>query len=109
MRLKADLLNELWQDNLEKTDDPVEMVLMIPPELEETLDARRILTSDIRKVIHHAEQTGEILYRPETGHRLAAFKPYNTTFWVEYSMSGSRFVLHNAYSHRMEISGKGAP
>ena len=109
MRLKADISNELWGDNRETINDDVDMVLVIPPEVEKILEDRRILTSDIQRVIHYAEQTGEILYHPETGHSLAAFKPYNTTFWVEYSMTGSRFVLHNAYSHRMEVSGKGAP
>ena len=109
MRLKVDISNEFWGDNLETTVDHADMVLVISPEVEEILEDRRILTSDIQRVIHHAKQTGEVLYHSETGHSLAAFKPYNTTFWVEYSVSGSRFVLHNAYSHRMEISGKGAP
>lgn len=83
--------------------------LNISPEVQQILEERRILVSDIQKVIQHAEITGEILCHPETGHFLAAFKPYKATFWVEYSVAGSSFTLHNAYSHRMEVAGKGQP
>lgn len=109
IRLKQDLLNELWQEGVRKMDDHEKIVLNIPPEVQQILEDRRILISDIRKVIHHAETTGENLFHPATGRTLAAFKPYNVTFWVTYSISGSGFTLHNAYSHRMEVSGKGQP
>ena len=109
IRLKEELLNELWQEGFRKMDDHEKIVLNIPPEVQQILEERRILISDIRKVIHHAETTGETLFHPATGHAMAAFMPYKTTFWVEYSVSGSGFTLHNAYSHRMEVAGKGQP
>jgi hypothetical protein len=109
IRLKEELLEELWQEGSGKMDNPEKMELNIPPEVRQILDERRILISDIQKVIHHAESTGETLVHPETGHILAAFKPYKVTFWVEYSKSGGGFTLHNAYSHRMEVAGKGQP
>jgi hypothetical protein len=62
----------------------------------ERLDRRRILVEDVQKVIHHAEETGDHLVHPGTGHRKASFKPYKTTFWVEYTASGDRYEVHNA-------------
>ena len=109
IRLKDELLNELWQESFRKMDDHEKMVLNISPEVQQILEDRRILIPDIQKVIHHAESTGETLFHPVTGHTMAAFKPYKATFWVEYSLSGSGFTLHNAYSHRMEVAGKGQP
>ncbi|MFH0994674.1 MAG: 4Fe-4S dicluster domain-containing protein [Pseudomonadota bacterium] len=109
IRLKEELLNELWQEGFRKMDDPEKIVLNISPEVLQILEERRILISDIQKVIHHAESAGETLFHPATGHFKAAFKPYRATFWVEYSVPGSGFNLHNAYSHRMEIAGKGQP
>ena len=109
IRLKEELLKELWQEGSGKMEDPEKIVLNIPPEVRQILEERRILVSDIQKVIQHAESTGETLVHPETGHVMAAFKPYKATFWAEYSKSGSGFTLHNAYSHRMEVAGKGQP
>jgi glutamate synthase (NADPH/NADH) small chain len=109
IRLKEELLNELWREGFRKMDDHEKIVLNISPEVQQILEDRRILVSDIQKVIHHAESTGETLFHPATGHTMAAFKPYKVTFWVEYSVSGSGFTLHNAYSHRMEVAGKGQP
>jgi len=107
IRLKEELLNELWQEGFRKMDDHEKIVLNISPEVQQILEERRILMLDIQKVIHHAESTGETLFHPATGHTMAAFKPYKATFWVEYSVSGSGFTIHNAYSHRMEVAGKG--
>jgi glutamate synthase (NADPH/NADH) small chain len=109
IRLKEELLDELWQEGSIKMEDHEKIDLNIPPKVRQILEERRILISDIQKVIHHAETTGETFIHPETGHTLAAFMPYKTTFWVEYSVSGAGFTLHNAYSHRMEVAGKGQP
>lgn len=109
IRLKDELLNELWQEGFRIMDDHEKIVLSISAEVQQILEDRRILISDIQQVIHHAENTGETLYHPETGRSMAAFKPYKATFWVEYSLSGNSFTLHNAYSHRMEVSGNGQP
>ena len=78
-----------------------ELGLFISAEVEGRLEARRILTDDVRQVIAHAERTGEKLCHPITGHYLASFRPRTATFWVEYSPEGLGFRIHNAYAHRM--------
>lgn len=86
-------------------EDHRKIVLHTTPEVQALLEERRILIEDLQKVIHHAETTGSRLVHPKTGHFKASFKPYKVTFWVEYSPSGDGYIVHNAYSHRMEVSG----
>jgi Fe-S oxidoreductase len=104
-RLKDTLLNELWGEECAKMEDHRKIVLHVAREVQALLEERRILIEDLQKVIHHAETTGAKLIHPKTGHFKASFKPYKVTFWVEYSPSGDGCIVHNAYSHRMEVSG----
>ena len=50
-----------------------------------------------------AEQGGQKLTHPKTGHSLAFFRPYKAVFWVEYTPSDQGYQVHKAYSHRMEV------
>ena len=43
----------------------------------------------------------------ESGHRLGAWRPRNVTFWVEYTEDGGRWLLHDAWCHRMRVPGSG--
>ncbi len=102
-RLKARLLRELWGEAVEEEGAPVQ--LDVSPEVRALLERRMILLEDVRKVIEHAERTGDRLEDPQTGRRLASHRPVEVTYWVEYSAAqgGAGFVVHNAYSHRMQV------
>jgi len=104
-RLKDGLLNELWGEGGEEMEKHRKIVLHVAPEVQNLLEERRILIEDLQKVIRHAETTGGKLVHPKTGHFKASFKPYKVTFWVEYSPSDDGYIVHNAYTHRMEVSG----
>ncbi|MBU2551881.1 MAG: 4Fe-4S dicluster domain-containing protein [Proteobacteria bacterium] len=106
-RLKARLLREIWKEDFERMEAHQKIRLAIAPEVLEVLDRRRILIEDVRKVIHHAETSGDRLLHPETGRYKASFKPYQATFWVEYSLRDGGYEVHNAYAHRMEVVGGG--
>ena len=82
--------------------------LSISDAVQQLLEDRRILLEDLRKVIHHAETTGQKLIQKSTGHFKASYTPYKATFWVEYSPGENGFIVHNAYSHRMEVIGRRA-
>ncbi|MCE5286230.1 MAG: (Fe-S)-binding protein, partial [Pelosinus sp.] len=101
-KLKTMLLEELWGEQVMKE---TEIKLIISKELMSILEERMILADDIRKVIAHAEATGDKLKDTETGHYIAYYKPVRVTYWVEYSPNEDGFLVHNAYSHRLEISG----
>ena len=104
-RLKDALLNELWGEGREDMESHRKIALQIAPEVQNLLEERRILIEDLQKAIHHAETTGRKLVHSKTGHFKASFKPYKVTFWIEYSTSDEGYVVHNAYAHRMEVSG----
>ncbi|OFX25258.1 MAG: amine oxidase [Anaeromyxobacter sp. RBG_16_69_14] len=101
-RLKRRLLAEVWGEQV--TDERRPMNLIISPEVTQLMEERMILAEDVEKVIGHAEATGDKIEDKESGHLLASHRPVSVTYWVEYSVEPSGFVVHNAYSHRMEIS-----
>ena len=104
-RLRAGLLQSLWNEVPEKMNAHQSIKLKISPELVDRLDSRRILVEDLQRVIQHAESSGERLFHPPSGHYKAAFAPYKVTFWIEYSPAADGYVVHNAYAHRMEVLG----
>ena len=106
-RLKETLLNELWSEASPAMQEQQKIGLYISDEVQQVLEDRRILLEDLRKVIHHAETTGQKLIQESTGHFKASYTPYKATFWVEYSPGENGFIVHNAYSHRMEVMGGG--
>jgi hypothetical protein len=84
--------------------DSEEIRLSISDELRKVLESRKILDSDIRQVIEFAERTQTKLLNRQNGHFLAHHNPAVTvTFWVEYTVADGEFIIHKAYSHRMEV------
>lgn len=102
-RLRNSLLQDVWGEPVEEQQSAVKV--MIPDSVQQILEDRMILVSDIVQVINHAEKTGRKLKSQDTGHYLAYFQPASVTYWVEYSPAGEGYTVHNAYSHRIEISG----
>ncbi len=100
-RLKARLLRELWGEPAAGEDDP--MNLIVSPEVQALMEKRMILLEDVERVIAHAEASGEKIEDRATGHFIASHRPVNVTYWVEYSVNASGFVIHNSYGHRMEV------
>ncbi|NPV92486.1 MAG: FAD-dependent oxidoreductase [Firmicutes bacterium] len=106
VRLKKKMLAELWGEaTMEKEKSWEAVKLDIPDQVRELLEQRLILVEDVQKVIEYAEATGCKLRDRDSGNFLACHKPGYVTYWVEYSPRGEAFVLHNAYSHRMEVEG----
>jgi hypothetical protein len=103
-RLKTTLLREVWGERVAETQSAVKLI--IPDDVKRIMEGRRILVDDVLKVIAWAESSGHKFKDTESGHYVAYFKPVSVTYWVEYSPQGDRFLVHNAYSHRLEISGQ---
>jgi len=110
VRLRNALLKELWGEPTLGREENFEMIgLRISDELRELLEARQILDSDIQQVIDFAQSSGIRLFNRGTGRYLAHHKPAAVTYWVEYTPSEGEFIIHNAYSHRMEITEEVKP
>ncbi len=104
-RLRTTMLSTFWQEE-GKSMQPYETItLVIAPDVREILEKRRILDEDLKQVIHEAESSGGSLVHPQSGHLKACSRRYQATIWVEYSASSEGFVIHNAYSHRMTVTG----
>ncbi len=101
--LKERLLTRLWREGGPAVEPWQSIELYIAEEVQARLDARRILTEDLQRVIYHAEETGEKLCHSISGRFLASYRPRAVTFWVEYSPREEGFEIHNAYGHRMTL------
>lgn len=101
--LARKLLKELWGESLADEPAHLSVELKIAPELAATLEKKYILTEDLQRVIHWAEETGNKLYMPGTSHFIAHLRPSIITFWVEYAPHDGTYEVFNAYSHRMKI------
>ncbi|WP_419659055.1 4Fe-4S ferredoxin iron-sulfur binding domain protein [Desulfosarcina variabilis str. Montpellier] len=105
-QLKSDLLRELWNETVDDSGEPDPAIrLVIAPEVAEILQSRRILEENLRRVIHHAETGGIRFCNGETGQFLGMQRLGHATFWVVYTPAVDGYVVHNAYSHRMEVVG----
>ena len=62
-----------------------------------------ILEQEVRRTIDHAEEKGDWIEEVKSGRRLASLRVGCVTYWVEYSAGDDEFVVHDAYSHRMEV------
>ena len=102
-RLKESLLKDLWGEKSGEETGMETLKLSISDEVRQVMEDRMILVEDILKTVDHAEKSGMKLSSPRTGHFLAHHRPAGVTYWVEYSSRGDELVIHNAYSHRMEI------
>ncbi len=103
VRLKNQMLKEWWGETTAGPQGFETLRLKISEEVQQRMEERLILAEDVQQVIEAAERTGYKLLKQGTDHFLAHFRPAGFTYWVEYTSSGDEFVIHNAYSHRMEI------
>ncbi len=101
-RLKTALLREIWGEDVE--DRQYDVKLIIPESVRRVMEDSLILSEDVAGVIARAESTGNRLKNAETGHYLAYLQPLKVTYWVEYTPQEDGFLVHNAYSHRLEIT-----
>jgi NADPH-dependent glutamate synthase beta subunit-like oxidoreductase len=103
-RLKEKLLKELWSETMPEQAAFESFRLTLPDDVQNQVEDRLILVEDMQKVVEHAERTGKRMFNQSTQHYLAYFKPASVTYWVEYTLQADgSFLIHKAYSHRMEV------
>jgi hypothetical protein len=76
------------------------MKLDITEGLRNAMEAIHILEEDVRRVIDHAEKTGQKLYENGSNRFLGKLRINEVYFYAEYSPIEGGFRLHEAYSHR---------
>ena len=81
------------------------MKLEISAEIQSYMEVRHILEDDLKRVIDHAEKTGEKLYQPDSSIFLSKLRVKEVYFYAEYSPSAGGYKIYGAYSHRFLIEG----
>lgn len=106
IKLQESLLKTLWKEQQPHSREPYEGIVITPtPEAVLAMEERRILTTDIQKVLYHAKTSGSFFVHSETGHFLASYRPVLVTYWVEFTQKDTQYLIHNVWSHRMHIKG----
>ena len=67
------------------------------------MDDRMILTDDVSAVLNAFRETGVAVLDGETGLMIARRRIGNATFWVKFTESEDGYMVHSAYSHRMQV------
>jgi ATP:corrinoid adenosyltransferase len=102
-QLKADMLEEFWNEKSGSVFSPYDS-LIISDELSAKMTGNYIVSDDILKAIQNTEESGRVVYNPDTNIRIAHLRVGDRTFWAMYvkNANGS-YELKNAYSHRLNI------
>ncbi len=106
IRLKERLLAEVWKEPAASFKAAFEAIpVAFTDTAERRMEERRILASDIQKVLRHVEETGRRFVHAATGHFLASHQSAVVTYWVEYEVTPAGYLVHNTWSHRLRIMG----
>lgn len=107
------MLQKLWGEEPKRDPRMEDMALNIAEDVAALMEERRILRTDVKAVLLHAESRGGLFYNPSTGRTLACLRPRQVTFWVEYKKEDDgSYSIFDAYCHRMVVPGvpgEGAP
>jgi glutamate synthase (NADPH/NADH) small chain len=101
--LKKKLLKNLWGEEMSEITENNKLNIVLSEEMVNKMEDRLILVEDLEKVLDYAENTKSKFIDSDNGHYIAHRKLGHVTYWVEYEVEGDQYIIHNTYSHRMEI------
>ena len=102
LSLRNELLKEVWNEEVEAVD--LGFTVEYTPGAEEMMDDRMILKTDVIRVLQNLKETGEAVLDGETGLCVTRARLGNVTFWVKYTETETGYLVHRAYSHRMNVT-----
>ena len=102
LNLKNELLQEVWNEEVEAVD--LGFTIEYTPEAVTMMDDRMILKTDVIRVLQNLKETGEAILDGETGLCVTRARLGNVTFWVKYTETETGYLVHRAYSHRMNVT-----
>ncbi len=100
--LREQLLREVWNEEVAAVD--YGFTIEYTPEAGAMMDDRMILKSDVLQVLLKLRETGEAVLDGDTGLRVTRARLGNVTFWVKYTETDGGYLVHRAYSHRMNVT-----
>lgn len=106
--LKTELLKEIWGVDVKRVEEDYERInLSLPAAVQEKMDKELIFLDNVKKVIHHAETTGNKLFDTNTKLFIAYLQQGIITYWVHYLPGTGCYEVAKVYSHRIQIEGGG--
>ena len=102
LSLKNELRKEVWNEEVEAVD--LGFTIEYTPEAEVMMDDRMILKTDVIRVMQSLRETGEAILDEEAGLIVTRARLGNVTFWVKYTETETGYLVHRAYSHRMNVT-----
>lgn len=102
LSLKNELRKEVWNEEVEAVD--LGFTIAYTPEAETMMDDRMILKTDVIRVLQNLKETGEAILDGDTGLCVTRARLGNVTFWVKYTETENGYLIHRAYSHRMNVT-----
>lgn len=100
LTLKRSLLCELWGE--ESMEEKLDYELNYTEDARRMMDERMILTDDVIAVLEDYRASGEAI-QDEDGLLVARRRVGNATFWVKFSPADGGYLVHRAWSHRMNV------
>lgn len=100
LRLRERLLKDIWK---EETQMDTKLPIIYGEGVEELMDDRMILKSDVEAVLKAYKESGEAVEDQEKGWLITNCRIGNVTFWVKFTQTEEAFMVHGAYSHRMTV------
>ena len=100
LTLKNELMQEIWLE--EAMEDKLDYSLTYTDEARIMMDDRMILTDDVITVLNAFRENSEAI-EDEDGLLVARSRVGNATFWVKFSLTEDGYLVHRAWSHRMNV------
>ena len=101
LSLRNELLKEIWKEEVDEVD--LGFTIEYTPEAIAMMDDRMILKTDVIRVLQNLKETGEAIFDGDSGLCVTRARLGNVTFWVKYTETETGFMVHRAYSHRMNV------
>ncbi|MDD3141010.1 MAG: heterodisulfide reductase-related iron-sulfur binding cluster [Lachnospiraceae bacterium] len=100
--LKQTILQELWGE--ETKCKTYEFKICVDKDVQEIIEARMILESDIMEIIQQARISNNVIKEKHTGRSITSLRIGNVTFWLKYKeIESDIYSIFSAYSHRMTV------
>jgi len=101
LSLRNELLKEIWKEEVDEVD--LGFTIDYTPEAIAMMDDRMILKTDVIRVLQNLKETGEAIFDGDSGLCVTRARLGNVTFWVKYTETETGYLVHRAYSHRMNV------
>ena len=101
LSLRNELLKEVWKEEVEEVE--LGFTIDYTPEAIAMMDDRMILKTDVIRVLQNLKENGEAIFDGDSGLCVTRARLGNVTFWVKYTETETGYLVHRAYSHRMNV------